>query len=256
MLTKTYPRGYEMISFWRFRKYSLRLFAVAAAFTALFTAMVYAAGLINIKENYQQAQFYIELYPGGYRYDDYMGEELLGIPGVTEIIKWDATSALYMKSHIAVENRNVPLLSTFPMTEDEKRATNLAVYIGADEETLGYLSDYDITGDPRSIFENERTVIVTDSTNLSRKLKIKPGDKIWVGLYMDKIVDTPPNLSEHDLLREQLRVYKFTYAEFTVGAVSTTSDRKEISCSLPTTTISPSWAIPHTARLQLNVDQS
>jgi hypothetical protein len=224
MLGKTYPRGYELISAWRFRLYSLRLFAVVSALTALFTAMVYGAKLIDIKNDYLWPQFFINLGAGGYEYDGgkeggLMREELLGIPGVTEIIKWDTLEAPELRSHVMFDKKNVTFFANYVIPEDGKRATNLVYYVGADSETIEYLSRYDIEGDPRSILENEKTVIVTDSTNIGKKLKIKPGDKIWVAKYKGKIVDPSPFLSENQLLKAQLEYYYFDYIEYTVGAV-------------------------------------
>jgi hypothetical protein len=224
MLDKTYPRGYELISAWRFRRYSLRLFAIVSAFTALFTAMIYAAELIDIKNDYLWPQFFINLGAGGYEYDGgredgYMREELLSIPGVTEVIKWDTVAAPELRSHVRFDKENVTFSANYVIPEEGMRATNLASYVGADSETIEYLSRYDIEGDPYSILKNEKTVIVTDSTNIGKKLKIKPGDRIWVAKYKSKIVDPAPFLSDNELLKAQLQYYKFDYVEFTVGAV-------------------------------------
>lgn len=224
MLGKTYPRGYELISMWRFRKYLLKLFAVVSLFSVLFTTMIYAAKLIDIKNSTPYLQFYVDFGTSGYEYDGgkeggYMREELLDIPGIVDIYKLYGVAAPEVKSHVAFESKNVPFFSPFRMLEDGRRASNLISYVGADPEVIEYLSRYEYDGDPNSVLTNEKTVIITDSTNIGRYIKINPGDKIWVAKYKSKIVDPPQYLTEYKLLEEQLKYYKFDYTEYTVGAV-------------------------------------
>lgn len=231
MLGKTYPRSYEFISAWRFRKYSLRLYAVASLFTAIFTAMVYAAELIQIRQDYETPQFYIhfigdESYDGGTE-GGYMREELLEIPGVEGVIKVTGnlktygTDAAEVRSHILVDGDKLTFGTIFVIYDNERRATNLVNYCPCDPEIIEYLSRYDIEGDPYSVLRDEKTVIVSDSAMNFRKLKLKPGDKIQVAKYKSKIAEPPylRMLTGHKLLTEQLHLLQFDYVEYTVGAV-------------------------------------
>jgi ABC-type transport system, involved in lipoprotein release, permease component len=227
MLGKKYPRGYELISAWRFRLYNLRLFATAALFTALFVVTIYIAGLISQNDNLSLEQFTVNFTAGGtYSYDggtegSYMHDELLAVPGVTGVTKKQVVYADKTSSHVLFDKSEVAFGSNYVIfTGDENlRATNFAEYHPTDSEVIAQLSQYSYDGDLNSVLTDEKTVIISDSSSNIKKLKIKPGDKIQVAKYASKITDPTDFLSGNQLLKEELRLYSFDYTEYIVGAV-------------------------------------
>ena len=228
MLTKTYPRGYELISGWRFRKYLLKLFVTVSLFAAAFTSLIYATGLVMGVNDCLKNQFYLNFYDDitydGGTEGGFMHEELMEFPGVTGIVKAANVTAMQMSSHIVFSNKNVKFGVPTVYFSDTERATNRASYNACDSEVIeSYLSQYEIEGDPYSALKNERTVIVSPSQWNFTALNLKPGDKIKVA----KKIYGPAlqlQLTGHKLLMTQLdmakaNVYKFEYTEYTVGAV-------------------------------------
>ena len=190
MLGKNYPRGYELISAWRFRLYNLRLYALTAFFTVLVTMLIFSAGMIRQNEIIDYPQFKILLtdkhsYDGGTP-NGFMRDELLKIPGVTGIEKKQEVFAFNTNSFVMFDPSNTTFLSDFPLYHEKYRATYHAVYKPADSEVVEILSKYKFTGDLNSVLTNEKTVIISDSLGNIKRLNIKPGDKIRISKFVKK----------------------------------------------------------------------
>lgn len=230
MLGARFPNKYVLFTAWRFRRYNLKLFATAAAFTALFVLIVYASGLIKSAQSLDRPQFRVDFtssgpYDGPYSYDGgqeggYMHDELCKISGVTGVKKTLEVVAGMTRSHVLFDKSDVAFGANFvSYGENNMFATNFAKYIPADSEVIDWLSKYEYEGDLNSVLTNEKTVIISDSASNAKKLNIKPGATIRVAKFSKKIINTPTYLTGNKLLKEEFRLYAFDYTEYTVGAV-------------------------------------
>ncbi len=229
-----YPEKYELFTIWRFRKYISQLVILASVFAILFTGISYIAAVIKKTESEADPQFTLSFNNTGeypiYYEDELMTQELLQIDNIIQIKKSISISAMEQSSHIIFRNSDVKFGSNFvvfgkdvlsrdQIEEDNLCAENMIKYKACDAEIAVSLNDYKHTGEINSILDNERTVIISDSLNNIKKLKIKPGSKIWIAIKKDQIMSIESMLTGHDLLKEQFKYYNFEYIEFTVGAI-------------------------------------
>ncbi|MHB1153374.1 MAG: ABC transporter permease [Eubacteriales bacterium] len=235
MYGTSFPLKYEIFGLWRFRKYYVQLFATAVIFAALFVCSAVWAQFYTQRLNFEEPQFIASFADTEYinSYSGEMSEEIYSIDGVTRINKEQITLASETKSHILVSASDTSLFSNLVVyntaagdnisdeISDTKNlyASNDIAYLPCDAEVIGLLQDYQHIGDLSSLLKSEHTVIISDSINNSRVFKLKSGDKIRVAVFTDKIRDADAMVSGHELLKNELRFYQYTYYEFTVGAV-------------------------------------
>lgn len=231
----SFPLKYEFFGFWRFRKYYLQIFSTAVIFAVLFVCSAVWNQFYIARLFYEEPQFTVVFNEAAYppSYANAMSEQIKGIEDIERISKKQATQASETRSHILIQASGTTLFSNLVVyntaagsnasgeagnTEDLV-ATNKVAYLPCDEEVIGQLENYRYEGDPRALLSNERTVIISDSIDNSRVFKLKPGDKIRIGVFLDMIRGADEMVSGHALLKSELRFYQYKYYEFTVGAV-------------------------------------
>ena len=148
------------------------------------------------------------------------------------------TEARYINSFMLVSAGDVRFGATGPFVYDVKDAyspytgagsfkvTNDVVYKAIDpdnaDDLLEFLSQYEIEGDPSKVLEskgNVRYVIVGDSTSNLKTFNFDVGDKIALSTYKTAVTAIDANLTGKNLLKRQIRNYKYEYTEFEVCAV-------------------------------------
>ena len=150
------------------------------------------------------------------------------------------TEAKYISSFMLVNKKNVKAFSTgffvykpedaYSKYDDGKggsyKVTNDVLYRAVDEGTsedlFEFLSQYTVEGDPRQILESNgdtQYVIIGDSVSNISKYKFKIGDTIAVSTYEGAVTAVDSNLSGKNLLRKQIKNFKYRYTTLTVCAV-------------------------------------
>ncbi len=235
MYGASFPHQYELFGLWRFRKYYIQLFATAVVFAALFVCCTVWEQFYSLRLDFEEPQFtasFSDADTAG-SYGGEMPDELLAIEGVTRIKKELRTVASETRSHILAEVSDTYPLSNLVVYKNAAEgnipeeipdpdglcAVNEIAYMPCDGEVIGFLKDYSYSGDLTSVLNKERTVILSDSVNSTRVFKIKPGDKIRIAVFRDKIRDADAMVSGRELLKSELRFYRYEYYEFTVGAI-------------------------------------
>lgn len=151
-----------------------------------------------------------------------------------------ATEARYISSFMLVNKKNVKAFASgfFVYDTDDAyskyndgnggsyKVTNDVLYRAVDpknaEDTFEFLDQYTIDGDTRKILNSNgdtQYVIIGDSISNISKFKFKVGDKIAVSTYEGAVTAVDSNLSGKNLLRKQIKNYKYKFTELTVCAV-------------------------------------
>jgi len=224
-----FPTKYEFCSIWRFRKYNLQLLTTAIVFCAMFIMGLYMADIYTTDLHYPRAQFTIDLESSRFEYDNIMSDELYAMDGVRAVALNDnAIEARHIASHMLVHKSNTKLFSglvnytgsEFSHGGDEKeyRASNDVLYTAMSEEQLRILEDYTYTGNLKSLLQ-PGYVIVGDAISNITSYKFNVGDKIYLSKHTGQIKVLDSNLTGKNLLKNQIKYFRFDYLEFTVGAV-------------------------------------
>ena len=224
-----FPTKYEFASLWRFRKYNLQLLTTAIVFCALFIMGLYMSDIYTTDLHYPRAQFTIDLENARYEYDDIMSEELYAMEGVDAVVLNDnSIEARHIASHMLVHKSDTKALaglvnytgSEFEHGGNEKefRASNDVLYTAMSEEQIRTLEGYSYTGDLTSLLQ-PGYVVIGDAVSNVQRYKFEVGDKIYLSKQTGQIKMLDSNLSGKQLLKNQIKFFRFDYFEFTVGAV-------------------------------------
>lgn len=149
------------------------------------------------------------------------------------------TELKYQSSYLLVNKKDIkPFASGFFVYDKDDayskyegegtyKVTNASVVKAVDpnnrEDFINFLSQYEIEGDINKIYESTESknyVIVGDSISNISKFKYEPGDTIAVGSWTGEYVaQVDSNLSGKNLLRRQIKSYKYNFTEFEICAV-------------------------------------
>ena len=86
------------------------------------------------------------------------------------------------------------------------------------EEQIQTLEGYSYTGDLTSLLQ-PGYVVIGDAVSNVQRYKFEVGDKIYLSIHTGQIKVLDSNLSGKQLLKNQIKFFRFDYMEFTVGAV-------------------------------------
>ncbi len=221
---KKYPFHYELLSFFRFRKYYAGLLASAVAFSTFFLLGNFLSDMIVKSANTPAPVYTVSAGEGGFDLLDI--EELAETQGI-DYIKWgDSVSASGIGAHAVLSRRQTSdnYSNTVPSAHDESmRADNNFKLLCVDELLIKIAQENDLwkcDGDPNSALEQPNTVIVSEYMNNSRELDFEVGDKINIAVFAEQTgeIDVSRNDKKY-ILTQQLEAYEFAYVELTVGAV-------------------------------------
>ena len=223
MLGIKFPKKYEYISLWRFRKYNAQLLLTSVAFSVLFMCALFYARMYNVKLYYNQYQFTINFTDNSEEntYNPSMRDELYDIEGIVNIEKLTETPAVTISSHIMIDKAYAAPFSNFVISQNiaDKRLTSFVKYIPADEEIVNYLKRYDYEGDLAPILTDPNMIIVSDSFDNTLKFTFKPGDKIQIAKYKSRKRPVQNYVTGNEMLKMQLDYFTFDYKEYTICAV-------------------------------------
>ncbi len=162
------------------------------------------------------------------RYDvDLFLSELEAVPGISHA-EWDVSlSGGFALSHLLLKPGQRYDASDFVVSSQErisdgfKWAMNNYQYTAVDELWIDNLIKHDLAtfeGDPYSILTTENGVIISEEVYNDKAYNFKPGDKIVVAVCVESgFIGTI--FDPQQLLREQIKLFKFRYETYTVCAV-------------------------------------
>ncbi len=228
MLGKKLSRHYEPFSIFRFRKYFLKIISISAAFSAVAAGVFFASSLAKSKENAQYPQFSLTF--KAFDYSPELAAQLSELDGVAYTKKTEETVSMDINSHIMFPKGTVSPMSGFVAPSSERYpeyafASDKVIYSCCDEELFGYLESYDVIGNLNDIYSIENGVIISETLNNSKKLSVKPGDKVYAAIPRGINPNTRVTYDELDystgnkLFKLKLDFYNYDYIELTVAAV-------------------------------------
>lgn len=221
-----FPTRYEFYSMWRFRKYNIRVLTTAIVFCAMFIIGLYSAEIYKSDQAKSGAQFTVSL-PVGYSFNKEISDELYAIDGVKKVTAgFTPVDPLSIASHVLINNSDVGTVNSLPVydgdgfdTKGEKyKVSNSFTYSPMAEERLSELSEYNYSGD-LSCINDDGYVIIGDAHNNMKAYNFEVGDKIAVAVKTGQMRPIDSNETGKNLLKSQVRYFRFEYVEFTVGAV-------------------------------------
>ncbi len=247
LLGKKFPKHYENLSFWRFRRYYATLVLSSVIFTSIFICGFYISGMYELNTSKPIAEYTLNIDPDildeEERIDDinFIYDRLSAVEGINGVL-WNVDrSATEMNSIVLLPNSakhkagklisstskadcsDSEMQKVYEEYQDEGLSvvTNAFKYTAFDENMLDYLSrNYEVKGDIYSIVNDPSTVIVSENIYNDRSFKFSVGDKIVLSNQLEVINafegDYFDNVSVLDhLVNDTYRDFKV----YTVGAV-------------------------------------
>lgn len=157
-----------------------------------------------------------------YYYSDNIDAQIRKIDGISAIHRKLSIVAADFSSIVLFDPKDVRTSASMIEHPDEDMpylVINNACYSPYDERDVDYLERFNYSGDLESVYTEKNTVIISDSYLNKTQLKIRPGDKIQIGLPIKQKRYIPGHLTGDALLKRHLVAYDYEYTEFTVGAV-------------------------------------
>ena len=252
---ESFPGKYELYGFWRMRKYYLRLVISAVLFAAFFISGLYIAEMKTFHNDLDPYEYHVAYRPSNY-YDEpeteegeiigdepwtpdedqadmiledvnFFLSEIEAVPGVSHA-EWDVSlSGGYALSHLLLKTGQLYDAGEYTVSSQErtsegyKWAMNNYAYTAVDKLWIDNMINHDLAtfeGDPYAVLTTENGVIISEDIYNKKTYKFEPGDQIMVAVceetaFISLITDPK------QLLREQIKAYKFRYETFTVCAV-------------------------------------
>lgn len=166
------------------------------------------------------------------------------VGGDEDEFRGPVTEARYIKSFMLVEEKDAKLTATNLIVYDGStsdspyqgtssyKVTNEVVYKAVDpnnaDDVIAFLSQYTVEGELRNILKSDKKTnycIVGDAQSNLTTFKFDVGDKIALSSYVSSVTEVDSNLSGKNLLRRQIKNYKYDYVNLEVCAVV-----KDIPC--------------------------
>ncbi len=246
LLKKSFPRGYEIMSIWRFRKYYVKLLLSSVVFTSVFICGFYISDMfvMNVSKpieefgiiNRSEANYDVQTDDLKFLYD-----EISGYDNVKDI-KWNVDkkaseiNALVLMSSKNAKSATGLINSTVSadcISENMQTAydsyksdgytnvTNSFKYSAFNKMSLDYIAEnFKVEGDVYSVLNDKNTVIVSEEIYNSPKFDFEVGDKIILTKHIQKLA-----LFEGDyfdtvgVLQHLVEQNEHIFYEYTVGAV-------------------------------------
>lgn len=246
LLGKTFPKHYEFLSMWRFRKYYVKLILSSVIFTSIFICGFYVSDMYTLAKNQPIQEFVVlnqsTATPKNQMDDiNFLHDTISKMDNVSAVTWSSSTSASELSSFVITERSvlrsssgiytSINNLSPEDPIMQEKydeykdsgynTVTNSFKYSAFNERNLAYIEkNYKVEGDIYSVLNDEKTVIVSDEIFNTKNVNFKVGDKIIVSKHME-------NISSYDgdyfdsvgLLEHLVEDNTYEFYEFTVGAV-------------------------------------
>lgn len=226
MHKKTSATVYESMSVWRFRWYYVKMIASAAAFSTLFLCGIYAGQMIKTHQENLRGEFVIT---SSTEIESDTIALMETIEGVDYILWSNVTPGPLRSDHLLLTKAQAGRADTNRVRSEELDdypvATNRFAYTAFDRELIDTILReglYDIEGDPYSVFNQENTIIISDSINNVPVFDFRVGDRVAIANYVSgRLPGGWEGMlrNEHNLLYEQIQQLQFEYTEYTIGAI-------------------------------------
>ncbi|MBQ8410086.1 MAG: ABC transporter permease [Clostridia bacterium] len=243
---KNMPLHYEMYTTWRFRKYIAKLVLGAVAFSVIFVTGIYCANMLKTENDASNEEFVIsyrhstmveDLRDKANEEADSLLDSLLSLEHVDKVTFEQSKSFKTRLDHllltagkeVAGSGYGVPSLDEL---EGYTRAINNCRYVCVNELALEmydnifeieYLEGYDAA----RLVSDKNMVVVSEGLYGAKCFNFKPGDKIAVAILSSDASNLPLVSDPQDYLKMQINNCRFTYIEYTVGAVIHDTDASD-----------------------------
>jgi len=238
---KSFPLAYEFYSVLRFRKYFIRLTAIAVSFSTVFLCGLYIAH--TVKQNSEKDIHEFEISTDQYfTISNEAFEDIaynLSDNGTIKYFFWkDHTYASSLKIHALIKSENVVRHGHAYTVESDSYERNQLASNGYSKTTDSFefvaynktLLDtiinndiYNVEGDLYSILDSNNTVIISEYIANLINFDFDVGDSIIIAIPDEKAPDYDKDLMEtgknKQALKEMIPKSKFTYREYKIGAV-------------------------------------
>ena len=252
---ESFPGKYELYGFWRMRKYYIRLVISAVLFAAFFVSGLYLAEMKTFRTKldpyeylvaYRPSNYYEEVIPGE---DEIIGDEpwaptpeqdeeiredvdmflseLEAIPGVSHA-EWDVSlSGGFQQAHLLLKSGQLYDAGDYTVSSKEREsegfrwAVNNYAYTAVDQLWIDNMIRNSLgtfEGDPYSVLTTPNGVIISEDIYNKKTYDFKPGDKVIVAVC-EEAMPLEMVFDPQELLRRQIKNFKFRYETFTVCAV-------------------------------------
>lgn len=227
---KKMPRGIELLTIRRFRRYYAGLLLAASAFGMLLVAGNFLADCYRQNKDMPQAEYTVDFSGSRYTAED-AAEALQKLEGVAAVTRETGISAANLDFNLLIPaEKAVRGFTAYP--RDHAYAGSMMVrFEPADALSLSLLTDfygYEVEGDASLLTQKSGYVVVFDTVDNRRAVRLAPGDKIFLtsecrvyGLIRTEgeQFGMTVTLEENDLLRSYFDACDFNYRAYTVAAV-------------------------------------
>ncbi len=239
-----FPAKYELFGMWRFRKYYLKLVAVAVAFSTVFLCGLYIKEMTQKAAGLDTHEFVVTATESGISESgiNTVSLSLKEDPSFKYIYWQDSTVATTYSIHALFKPENVlkskyiydiPSIggnrkrcydNGFTKTTD---SFEMVAYSKALIDTVVENGIYKIEGDPYSVINNDNTIIISENISTLPYYDFNVGDKIVIAVPIEAALEQDAQLLSGNRREAALTKYIenaiFEYKEYTVGAIIETS---------------------------------
>ncbi|MBQ7909459.1 MAG: ABC transporter permease, partial [Clostridia bacterium] len=241
--------------FWRMRKYYVRLVLSAILFAAFFVSGLYLAEMKTFQTKLDPYEYLVAYRPSNY-YEEIIPEEdeIIGdepwaptpeqdeeirsdvdlfladiekIPGVSHA-EWDVSlSGGFKQAHLLLKSGQLYDAGDYTVSSKEREsegfrwAVNNYAYTAVDQLWIDNIIRNSLgtfEGDPYSVLTTPNGVIISEDIYNKKTYDFKPGDKVIVAVC-EEAMPLEMVFDPQELLRQQIKNFKFRYETFTVCAV-------------------------------------
>ena len=251
-----FPGKYELYGFWRMRKYYIRLVISAVLFASFFISGLYIAEMERFHNDLDPYEYHVAYRPSNYYLEveteegeiigdepwlptedqaemiledvDLFLSEIEAVPGVSHA-EWDVSlSGGFALSHLLLKPGQLYSAGEYTVASEErasegyKWAVNNYAYTAVDKLWIDNMINHGLAtfeGDPYAVLTTENGVIISEEVYNERTYDFKPGDQIVVAVFESMEGGMAPVFDPKELLRQQIKAYKFRYETYTVCAV-------------------------------------
>ena len=245
-LGKTFPKNYEALSFWRFRKYYASLLLSSVLFTSVFVCGFYISDTQKASLDTPIKEFVIfnesRLSESEQKLEiNTLCDSILSKEGI-DSISWQVdTPASLINSIMILPKKNLHSAGGLYTTtksssiQSEEMQTvyddfksqnytnvvNSFKYSALDENLAKNIeSEYVIEGDINSIFNSPNTVVISEEIFNTQKFKFEVGDKIIIAKHTETLSEFGGDYFDTvAVLNYMINDNIYEFYEFTVGAV-------------------------------------
>lgn len=238
---KSFPNIYESLGMWRFRKYFIKLTASAVAFSTVFLCGLYIADTVSRNSENDRPEFTLTATRKAELSDadaEAIQNTLTGNGAIDYVFWSDSMNASRLGCHALVRSENVLLKKNAYVIETNssvqrenhmnagfRYTTDSIVFSAYNKALLDTICEnglYEIEGDPYSVLEDDKTVIISEYIGNRLNFDFNVGDKIILATpdFLMKIDEaTLLGGNRQQALQKLIEESAFFYTEYTVGAI-------------------------------------